>query len=111
VCLGIGPQAWAWGGPVTHSGSQPVFTTEARLEALQAQIDALVTAQMLGPRTAYDLKGWVQAARRSTLPGTARGPLRLFTLTVQGLIWSGLLQPQAGALLQEAAAAAAACSV
>jgi hypothetical protein len=112
VCLGIGPQAWAWGGPVTHSGSQPVFTAQARLRALEGQVDALRTALMLGPRPAATLKAQLLAARwaLATRSGAAPEVLRGFGAHVQALVRQGLLLPQAGGLLIEAATAAAECA-
>ena len=113
VCLGIGPQAWAWGGPVTHSGSQPVFTAPARLRALEAQVDALRAALMLGPRPAATLKAQLLAARWALAMSRgdgAQGVLRGFGAHVQALVRQGALLPQAGALLIEAATAAADCA-
>lgn len=113
VCLGIGPQAWAWGGPVTHSGTAPVFTAPERVEALVSQVQALRTAGMLGPRPAQTLQAELQAARRMlSLPRAshqASGPLQAFSRQVEALVHSGRLLPQAGALLIEAATAAIGC--
>ncbi|WP_338416749.1 hypothetical protein [uncultured Sphaerotilus sp.] len=113
TCLGIGAQAWAWGGPVTHSGSAPVFTATERVEALIAQVGALQTAGMLGPRPTQTLWAQLQAARLMLrMPRAsdhARGPLQGFSHHVQALVHNGQLLPQAGALLIEAAKAAIGC--
>ena len=113
VCLGIGPQVWAWGGPVTHSGSAPVFTASERVEALVAQVRALQTAGMLGPRPAQVLWAELQAARRMLqMPRAshlARAPLEVFSHHVQALVRDGRLLPQAGSLLIDAATAAIGC--
>lgn len=113
VCLGIGPQVWAWGGPVTHSGTAPVFTAPERVEALIAQVGALQTAGLLGPRPAQTLWAELQAARLMLrLPRAsdlARVPLEAFSRHVQALVRDGRVLPQAGALLIEAASAAIGC--
>lgn len=113
VCLGIGPQAWAWGGPVTHSGSAPVFTAAERVEALIAQVGALQTAGLLGPRPAQTLWAELQAARlmlrMPRASDLARVPLEAFSRQVQALVRDGRVLPQAGSLLIEAATAAIGC--
>lgn len=113
VCLGIGPQAWAWGGPVTHSGSAPVFTAAERVEALIAQVGALQTAGMLGPRPAQALWAELQAARlmlrMPRASNLARTPLEAFSRQVQELVRNGHVLPQAGSVLIEAATAAIGC--
>jgi hypothetical protein len=111
VCLGIGSSAWAWGGPVTHSGSQPVFTPVARLNALSAQLDGLHRALMLAPRQAQLLQAELLAVRWSlgAQAAQARNCLRIFIGHVQTLIRQGQLLPQAGELLIEAAMAVDGC--
>lgn len=113
VCLGIGPQVWAWGGPLTHSGSTPVFTAAERVAALQAQVDGLQTAGMLGFASAQALRAPLLAARwmvqMPRVSAQARGPLEAFTQHVQALVRQRQLLPQAGAMLVEAAAAATDC--
>ncbi|MBS0435798.1 MAG: hypothetical protein JSR75_13070 [Proteobacteria bacterium] len=113
TCLGIGPQAWAWGGPATHSGSQPVFGADQRVNALIGQIDGLKAAAMLNPRSAQLLRAELMAARwalASSRPGVARASLRVFTDHVQMLVRQGQLLQQAGALLAEASASASTCA-
>ena len=114
TCLGIGPQAWAWGGPVTHSGSAPVFTAAERVGALIGQVSALQTAGMLGPRPAQVLQAELQAARLvlrvPRASAQARWPLAVFSRHVQALVARGQLLPQAGTLLIEAATAASGCA-
>lgn len=113
-CLGIGAQAWAWGGPVTHSGSQPVFSAPDRVDALIAQVEALQGATMLHHGAAQRLLATLQAERRAL--GTWRSPaarsgLNLFIGQVRHLVDKGALMPHAGDLLIEAAQAADSCAM
>jgi len=113
TCLGIGAQAWAWGGPVTNSGSQPVFSADQRVNALIGQLDGLKTAAMLAPRPAQLLRAELVAARwalASARPALARASLRVFSEHVQALVRKAQLLPQAGALLSEASASASHCA-
>jgi len=113
ICLGIGPQAWAWGGPMTHSGSVPTFTASERIDALLEQVRALEAAQMLTPRAAQLLQTELHAARtmrRMHGPSAqTRWQLEAFMRHVHELVGRGDLLSHSGALLIEAAAAAKAC--
>lgn len=112
TCLGIGPSAWAWGGPVNHSGSAPVFTARERIDALLAQVDALHAAGMLDHPPSQLLRGELLFARRMVglhHASHARAGLAVFVKHVQWLIKSARLLPQAGALLVEAGGSASAC--
>jgi hypothetical protein len=113
ACIGIGPQAWAWGGPVTHSGSQPVFSASDRVEALIDQIDALRDADMLSHDAAEHLRRTLKVEHH--VLGTwhsplARAGLNVFSRQVQHLVFKGQLLPHAGELLIEAAQSAQACA-
>lgn len=113
TCLGIGAQAWAWGGPVTNSGSQPVFSAHERVNALIGQIDGLKTATMLSPHSAQLLRAELMAARwalASARPIVARVSLGVFSETVRALVRKQQLLQEAGALLTEASASAGSCA-
>lgn len=113
-CLGIGPAAWAWGGPATHSGSQPVFTVMKRIEAIAAQVDGFKTAGMLDHRSARALSGELLASRAALSwwhsPNLARTGLRIFIKHVQALVKSRHITAEVGELLQESANSALACA-
>jgi hypothetical protein len=111
-CLGIGARAWAWGGPVTHSGSRPVFTAVERVEALISQIGALRDADMLSRDEARRLEQTLRIEHHALSVGhgqVGRPGLDAFVRQVRALIRAGQLLPHAGALLIHAAKAADAC--
>lgn len=113
TCLGIGPQAWAWGGPVNHSGSQPTFRLRDRLQALLAQLDALHEARMLDGPSLNALSDELRAVHGATSAGRlerVRASLLAFSQHVQALVQQKVLPAQPGALLIEAARAAAGCA-
>lgn len=113
TCLGIGATSWAWGGPVTHSGSHPVFTASDRIDALIDQVEGLQTAAMLDRHSALALRSELRAARgflhvwhgRLTHFG-----LNLFAQHVRSLVGRGQLLPAAGDLLIDAATSAGLCA-
>lgn len=110
VCLGLGSKVWAWGGPVTHSGSEPVYTTPQRLRAIDDQLGGLQTAGLLTPRAAQQLEALLHADGRGH--GQPPVPVQLgnFSRAVQQLIQQKQVLPQAGQLLIDAAGEAAACT-
>lgn len=113
ACLGFGAPAWAWGGPVTHSGSASTFTALDRVNALIAQIDALERADMLDHGPAQSLRAMLQAERHIMgMPHSpaAQAGLTVFIKHVRQLTSSGQLLPHAGQLLIEGAEAARSCA-
>lgn len=113
VCLGVGSAAWAWGGPVTHSGSQPVFTARERMDALIEQVAGLKGATMLSPAAAGYLRAQLLVIRgglRLWNGAVAQVGLKLFIQNVRKLVDSGKLLPTAGDLLIEAATSVGRCA-
>lgn len=111
-CIGIGAQAWAWGGSATHPGSEPAFTAVERVQALMAQIDALQLALMLDTSSAATLRDDLLRAQRrlkashERLAGTS---LKVFVSHVDALARGGALLPQAAELLKVGADSASGC--
>lgn len=113
ACLGFGASAWAWGGPVTHSGSKPTFSALERVHALIEQIDALERADMLAHGPAQSLRAMLLAERRilgNPHSPAAQAGLSIFIKHVKQLTRSGQLLPHAGKLLIEGAEAARSCA-
>jgi hypothetical protein len=110
VCLGIGSQAWAWGGPVTHSGSEPRFTDEERVEAMVVQLEALRAAQMISSGDAARLQSMLSARPKSDGHASRSGiHLQGFIQRVRQMLRKGTVPARAGELLIEAAATAQTC--
>ncbi|MEX8518117.1 MAG: hypothetical protein AB3X44_06350 [Leptothrix sp. (in: b-proteobacteria)] len=111
-CLGLGPQVWAWGGPVTHSGSKPSFTSLQRLSDLLRQLNGLQTARMIDPLAAEGLISNLQDARwelNAHQPEQARVDLQHFNAWVEHWMSEGRLVQQAGKLLMSASKEADEC--
>jgi hypothetical protein len=107
-CLGINRDAWALGGPVSHSGSNPVFTPTQRVFAIMDQVAALVTAGQLDPLHSDSLNGELEAA----LSGGGKKfeqHLHKFVKRVESLLRKEQMQANAGELLIAAANAAIGC--
>jgi hypothetical protein len=111
-CLGIGSDAWAWGGPVSHSGTEPVFTSNQRINAMILQVHALASSGLLDRRYGDWLRGQLQIAAWAD----ARGYERVAELALQRFVrdsaWlsqRGTLTANVANLLREAASQAAEC--
>jgi hypothetical protein len=111
-CLGITREAWAFGGPVSHSANHPVFTPTQRVLAIIDQLNALVASDQLDPRHGRSLHqeleivSWALAKGRERI---AALKLRMFIQHIQWLVKKEQVQPHAGELLIAGANAAVAC--
>jgi hypothetical protein len=112
-CLGIVPDAWARGGPVSHSESEPVFTAEQRVRAIGGQVNGLVSSGTLAAEDGNWLHGelanasWSLANNHQRL---ATLSLSVFIKSIQWLVLNQRLPKEAGDLILAAAQDAGACA-
>lgn len=107
-CLGINRDAWALGGPVSHSGTHPVFTPTRRVFAIMDQVATLVAAGQLDSRHRVYLKDELESALSEG--GKKMGQhLRKFVRRVESLLRKEQMPANAGELLIAAANAAVGC--
>lgn len=111
-CLGIPPEAWAFGGPVSHSENQAVFTPTQRVLAIGDQVNALVVSDQLAANQGWSLGRRVQIVNQALVNGeerTAALELQKFIKHIQQLLRQNRILPHAGELLIAAAHTAMAC--
>jgi hypothetical protein len=107
-CIGVSPEAWALGGPVSHSGSNPVFTPTQRVLAIIDQLEAIKISGQLDAGAMKLLNHHLELALAQGEKGMARH-LEIFVKHLESLSRKEQIQPSAAELLTNAANAAVAC--
>ena len=107
-CLGITPEAWASGGPLTVSGLVRQFTPIEKLQLLKNNVTRLIRDGDLGESRAKLLYSRLDAARnglREERSKAAVKNLELFINKVEGLVKTERLPEAEGLLLIDQATA------
>lgn len=111
-CLGITPEAWAFGGPVSNSANHPVFSALSRVVATVDHVQALVTSDQLDARHGETLQRTLKIAGLAAAKNQdriAKLKFELFKSQTQWLVTNKQLLPHAGELLIAAARSTVAC--
>jgi hypothetical protein len=74
-CLGITPEAWAAGGPVSRPGQPPASSDRARLDALRLRLDRLTTTAEGPPGRFRPLETSLEAAMHAIDAGDRPGAI------------------------------------
>jgi hypothetical protein len=105
-CIGITPEAWATGGPVSQPSRPEALTPLQQIGSIGERIDNLVAEGALEAQAARPLQAKLDAAAHALERGqenAAINILRAFTNQVKALVKTGRLGAAAGLALQETA--------
>lgn len=111
-CLGIARAMWAYGGPITHPGSDPDYTNAQRIQAIIDQMAALADNGQLPAHHSRALQQALKLAAKDLARHwhwLAAVRLKVVALQIQGLVKHKALSPQVADLLLAAVKTAMSC--